>query len=439
MDPELIRIRREKWLRTKGLHLEGEARQQNKQDEPSISTKQIITRKNESNAIDLTGSSDEEKQVGNKSKPVIYLSDSSSDSPSIRVRKSPYRKRKVDEATVSSTAISKDLSTFSICTYNIWFGEAHSTVRMNQISQILSQQTPRPTFIGLQEVTPYLLSIIAPLLKSLGYSRIMFQEGVAYGCALAVLTDDIDSSSSATVIRSGFEPYTNSCMARGLMWVHAKLKYTDIEILFITTHLESYINAENDGSKAREIQLKEATKFCLDWQSNYRVNSKSSSAMILTGDLNWDDERKRSVGSNAPLLSVANGVPHGQDLFWKDSWMESKADHDGYTYDSKENPMLKGNLRRRFDRCLISSPSQDIITQSSDLIGKDAIEGYKYRKEVPEWRYGKPTGNVTYQDRPLCASDHFGLVVRFKMQCNVADHSELNVNPTKRNKDIHDR
>jgi tyrosyl-DNA phosphodiesterase 2 len=269
--------------------------------------------------------------------------------------------------------------------------------------------------------------MIGPLLKSLGYGRIMFQEGVTYGCALAVLTDGIDSSASATVIRSGFEPYTNSCMARGLMWVHAKLKYTDIEILFTTTHLESYINKENDGSKAREVQLKEAVKFCFDWQSKYKLNSNASSAMILTGDLNWDDERKRSAGTNNPLLSVANEVVYNQDILWQDSWLESKgAGHDGYTYDSKENPMLKGNLRRRFDRCVIFSPSRDIVTENSDLVGKDAIEGYNYRKEIPEWKYGKPTGNVTYQDRPLCASDHFGLVVKFKL---------LNANPTKRNKE----
>lgn len=426
MDSELIRIRREKWLQTKGLHLQQGGERQDKQDEPPPMTAKQVTQTNDNNAIDLTGSSDEENEKKCKHDSVVYLSDSSSDSP-IRIKKSPSRKRKVDEATVSTTTTCIDFSTFSICTYNIWFGEAHPIVRMNHISHILSQQRPRPTFLGLQEVTPYLLSIIGPLLKSLGYGRIMFQEGVTYGCALAVLTDDIDSSASATVIRSGFEPYTNSCMARGLMWVHAKLKYTDIEILFTTTHLESYINKENDGSKAREVQLKEAVKFCFDWQSKYKVKSNSSSAMILTGDLNWDDERKRSAGINNPLLSVANEVVYNQDILWQDSWLESNgAGHDGYTYDSKENPMLKGNLRRRFDRCVIFSPSRDIVTENSDLVGKNAIEGYNYRKEVPEWRYGKPTGNVTYQDRPLCASDHFGLVVKFKL---------LNANPTKRNKE----
>jgi hypothetical protein len=437
MDPELIRIRREKWLQTKGLHLqESEGLQHDESTPPPMTSKQVTNdapnnpsnhnNDGDNDAIDLTGSSDEETQKKYPRDSVIYLSDSSSDSRPIRNKTSSSRKRKVDDvATTKTNAISKNDSTFSICTYNIWFGDAHPIVRMNHISQIVSQQIPRPTFLGLQEVTPYLLNAIAPLLTSLGYGRIMFQEGVTYGCALAVLTDDIDSSASATILRSGFEPYTNSCMARGLMWVHAKLKYTDIEILFTTTHLESYINTENDGSKAREVQLKEAINFCLDWQSKYRVNPKSSSAMIITGDLNWDDERKRSLGTNTPLLSIANDDSNVQEHLWQDSWLESNGPrHDGYTYDSKENPMLKGNLRRRFDRCLVCSPSQDIVTLSSELVGKEIIEGYTYRKEVPEWRYGKPTGSITYQDRPLCASDHFGLVVKFKVHSSLSEHSE---------------
>lgn len=92
--------------------------------------------------------------------------DSSSDSRRPIRKKTPSsRKRKVDDvATTKTNEFSKIESTFSICTYNIWFGDAHPIVRMNHLSQIVSQQTPRPTFLGLQEVTPYLLNVLAPML-----------------------------------------------------------------------------------------------------------------------------------------------------------------------------------------------------------------------------------------------------------------------------------
>jgi len=313
-----------------------------------------------------------------------------------------------------------DLS-FSILSYNIWFGDPHPTERMESISKIISELQCRPIFLGLQEVTPALLRDLSPLLQSMGY-RIICQEDVTYGCALAILTgpseeESSNSSNAVTLLQSGFQPYRDSRMARGLLWLYAAIG--DYEIFFSTTHLESFVRG-NDGSRERVLQLKEANEFIRQFVS--RTNRSIDLAMI-TGDLNWDDERKRSKGTDPNVLETINqnGNVAGRYSSWHDAWLETRRgkadDHDGYTYDSKLNPMLKGNLRRRFDRCLYTTHGgktvPSINSREAGLIGKDAITGLSWRKEVQQWRYGQPSGATSIDVRPLCPSDHFGLNVVF--------------------------
>jgi hypothetical protein len=93
---------------------------------------------------------------------------------------------------------------------------------------------------------------------------------------------------------------------------------------------------------------------------------------------------------------------------------------------SKINPMLGGNLRRRFDRCLVRTnhptarttttdetkhdPSS-ITIERSELIGQDPIEGIQWHKEQRNWKTGLPTGQS--KTLPVLPSDHYGLLVTF--------------------------
>jgi tyrosyl-DNA phosphodiesterase 2 len=324
------------------------------------------------------------------------------------------------------------LEMFSICSYNLWFHPLLIEERMSHVSQIISELSPRPTFIGLQEVTPEIFEYLSPLLQYMGYVFI-HQKGVAYGCAIGILVDsklmcrEEITPLHARVIHSGFQPYSTSQMSRGLLWVHANVE-TVGEVLFTTTHLESYIPG-NDGSRERELQLQEASRFCLEkMNQSYQGCLKG---VFITGDLNWDDERKRSTGTDKHLLTV---IQHSQQDItpWMDSWLETNPGQDGYSYDSKINPMLKGNLRRRFDRCLscfrrndkglsvsTTATATPIATPiATDLVGKDAIPGLTWRKEVAKWTNGRPTREVTYDFRPVAPSDHFGLFASFHvMSC----------------------
>lgn len=295
----------------------------------------------------------------------------------------------------------KSVSPFSICTWNVWFENTHNRQRMLRISQRIADKNP--TFVGLQEVTPELFSYLRSTLGDIGY-ELFLQPNVAYGCAIAISKRD-----GTRTIANGFEPYRHTIMSRGLLWVEAHVPEVNGSIWFGTTHLESYIPG-NDGSTNRQHQIRQVIKFC-----ETEARSSENKGMIITGDLNWDDERKRSAGPDPNLLSIVN---NDNNLYWQDAWLVNKAGQDGYTYDSKENPMLRGNLRRRFDRCLSYFPKNDennnqneLGIHAAELVGKEEIEGFSYKKQIQPW--GKPNAPVSYQIRPLAASDHFGLLVTF--------------------------
>ena len=162
------------------------------------------------------------------------------------------------------------------------------------------------------------------------------------------------------------------------------------------------------------------------------MSSSPIQATFITGDLNWDDERKKPADD--PLLSIINKSNDDETTntdCWIDAWKTLYPTQRGYTYDSKLNPMLSGSLRRRFDRCLYSIENCDNNLGSNDrycklgacsgkLVGMEAIEGIQWRKEVPEWKNGQRTGATIHQLRPVCPSDHFGLLIQFGNSSKLA-------------------
>jgi tyrosyl-DNA phosphodiesterase 2 len=275
-----------------------------------------------------------------------------------------------------------DIPALALATYNIWFGKTgFENQRMEAIIDALRPHAPN--LIGFQEVTASLASIIFPLLESLGYHTIV-QPFSSYGCAIACKVDQI--------IDSGYHPFSNSKMDRGIVW--ALIRQNNRELLFTTTHLESYLDASDNGGPEREVQLLEIAEFC---ERCIRERSTVDLA-IVTGDLNWDDERPRSVGDNRKLISLLD------ETKWFDAYRHVNSKETGYTYDPKVNPMLGGgSVRRRFDRILIHSHDlQKVNVSRIDIVGKDALPGLKY--VVPPTRFHGP------KTRLVAPSDHFGLV-----------------------------
>ena len=283
--------------------------------------------------------------------------------------------------------------------YNVWFGppdpearQVHPQQRMAAIGHELQSCHENLLVVGFQEVTPNLKDSLAPILTSMNF-RLCTQplgEGMSssYGVGLAI-------SNQVDIVDVKFIPYSNSCQGRGLLYVQTPTW------IFATTHLESFMDAQTyNGVIQREAQIRQATLFC---EQRMQENPHLQLAMIA-GDFNWDDERlrvsKASGGApNRPLRDVV-GPP----------WTDAGQPFD-YTYDGKENPMLSGNLRRRFDRCIYSDNHKNNKNNNKTTkttlrkLGMKAIPTLTWNKKNP-W-------NGTSKTVPVAPSDHFGIAITF--------------------------
>ena len=314
----------------------------------------------------------------------------------------------------STTKSSPDFSSwidegqrFQVATYNIWFGpegngQPYVRQRMEAIASLLAQEHSEINplwFVGFQEIVQSTEQVLHPLMENKGYKMIT-QPYMAYGVSLAVLTRA--GCPCPEIINQGWKSYACTKMDRGFCFAHCRLPGpAQDECIVTNTHLESFVPG-NDGSAEREVQVKEAASFCLDIM---RTNSRLKVAIIM-GDLNWDDgSRKPKDPDLLGVLNDSTNVP-GVQGEWEDSWKETVTDAKdmGYTYDSKLNPMLRGSLRRRFDRVLVFRRKGDTkICCSTTCIGKEGL-GTTFMKVN---NYVNPPVS---RETPTAPSDHFGLV-----------------------------
>jgi exonuclease III len=296
---------------------------------------------------------------------------------------------------------SSSLVKFQVATWNVWFGpmgngDPHAGPRMRALCRLLQQEhvadSSNPLWcIGLQEVIAETAQYLAPMLEKAGYTVFRQPQTAApYGCALAV-------HSSTRLLEQGWCPYTTTCMSRGFLYARVAVPFSSDQILFTTTHLESWSGQGYTGAEQRPRQLREMQDFCTQ---QFQKHSNLRTA-ILTGDMNWDDERPRSSTGLDPVMStvLSNG--------WKDSWLETKptASATCYTYDGKMNPMLGGNLRRRFDRIVMHGNGTKAV--STKLLGTQALPDLVWSKYSDYTR--------TSKEMPTAPSDHFGYLASFQL------------------------
>ena len=396
--------------------------------------------------IDLMDSSDSEGEneveivkppAAKKKAPSYKTNDihasSSKNSPKKREWREPLElKQSKSNAATKPQAQQPGNSTsmkFNCATYNIWFNmQANPDQRMMALAQTLLEQNRSDSpllFVGFQEVTAALWATLKPAMESMGY-RLFCQEeailGGFYGCGLAVKVRKGDGSSNGVkIIQQGFQSYRpeSTCQSRGFLHVRAQLPdQMKTQVLFTTTHLESYLPPgqvgpeKYTGSKQRRQQVQEMEAFCRHHMKRF----PDLSMAMISGDLNWDDERIQSVGEDKPLLSVLSSKE------WTDTWfpirekrrqavmgkngkVKKKDEPTCYTYDGKENVMLGGSLRRRFDRILVRSRDGVKTTVSDiELIGRNRIGDITWTKE------SNYMGRVSTKVVPLAPSDHFGFV-----------------------------
>ncbi|KAM0952200.1 putative Zinc finger, RanBP2-type, endonuclease/exonuclease/phosphatase [Dioscorea sansibarensis] len=262
-----------------------------------------------------------------------------------------------------------------VLSYNVWFREDLEVFnRMKALGDLIQQNSP--DIICFQEVTPNIYEI----LKSSNWWD-------AYNCSVRLQEANSKAyfcmqMSKLPVKSFSCKPFSNSIMGRELCLADINTG-TGKELLIATSHLESPCPAppkwDQMFSTERVAQAKQAISIL-----------ESSPNVIFGGDMNWDDKLDRAF----PL-------PEG----WIDAWKELKSDDNGFTYDTKANPMLQGNrtLQKRLDRfiCRLS----DFKLQSIELIGTEPIPGLSYCKEK------KVKNEFTKLVLPVLPSDHFGLLL----------------------------
>jgi hypothetical protein len=390
--------------------------------------KETIAKKND-DVIDLIDSSDEEESVCISNK-VTNDDDDDVQVISPPKKESNRRGNAVDNTTTKArkrqrsdahSGLTKaaagennngrrNYPNFQIASYNVWFGppdaEAKQVFPKQRMAGIVESlrmayesiereegEACPLLFVGLQELTANLVHHLQPKFQSIGY-RLCTQPiggfGPSYGVGIAV-PDDL------TVLERQFVPYRNSVQGRGFLFVRTPT------ILFVTTHLESWCGPQFTGSQEREVQIVEAAQFCR--QQLQSVDGLELA--VIAGDLNWDDERKRKQ-SEAPNRNLLSILPDG--------WNDAGTPFD-YTYDAKENPMLNGNLRRRFDRCIYLSRPKGEGPQGRNYksiglqkIGKESIPDLVWNKKNPY--------NDTIKIMAVNPSDHFGIMTHFSKKAS---------------------
>jgi hypothetical protein len=363
--------------------------------------------------------------------------------------------RKSDNTTTTTTTTTgrnKNDSprSFQVATWNVWFGmgdgQPHAALRMRTISRLLQEQHTRnmnpetgtnmnPLWcIGFQEVIPETEQYLQPAFARAKYQFFRQPQPAAYGCAMAIHED-------LTILEQGWIPYSVTEMQRGFLYVRAQFpKKTNTtstgqdgdddnappqQLIFTTTHLESYTDPSYTGAQQRTRQLQQMCTFV---EQQIQQHPNQVKVAIMSGDMNWDDERVRSSGMDPNMLSTIS-------LPWKDTWLETKMANkkatttktnkyaapksksstivEGYTYDAKMNPMLRGSLRRRLDRILVHDNSSGSSRTTGTTIGPTQLLGTEAIPDVTWMKYNSYT--ETSQETLTAPSDHFGYIVT--LQC----------------------
>jgi hypothetical protein len=289
---------------------------------------------------------------------------------------------------------------FQAATYNVWFGPngdgtPHPEARMKYLAKVLYDSHEPVTnpllFIGFQEVVGELFD---PLhLRFQDQYNMVLQKTESYGCAIAV-------HKSMKILDMGWVDYPNTVMGRGFLYARTAHAHFEKEygLLFTTTHLESWTGEHYTGATQRTPQLQFMEQFC----NNQFRNHPDLQLAIMSGDMNWDDERtaRSRTGGLDPVMST---ILDSSD--WVDVWLANRSDPKTqcYTYDAKVNRMLGGSLRRRFDRILVRSRYPYYYISKTDLLGTEVIPQITWQK----YNLFKKTNTTT----PLLPSDHFGFVV----------------------------
>ncbi|XP_039118287.1 uncharacterized protein LOC120254211 [Dioscorea cayenensis subsp. rotundata] len=258
-------------------------------------------------------------------------------------------------------------SMIKIMSYNVWSNEdVEVKVRMAAIGNLVQKHSP--DIILFQEVTPriYKLFQSSSWWQLYKHSSVSPEEA-AQGQYFCMLLSKVRVKKFISI------PFKNPPSEKGLFLAVIEIGLNK-PIIVATSHLKSP-NPPKMHSEERVSQAKTALGFLQEFPN-----------VIFGGDMNWDE----NIDGAFPLHGV-----------WKDAWPELKGRKNGWTFDTKSNPMLQCSypLQKRLDRFICKL--EDCSMKNVEMIGKKAIPGiFCYNK-----------GKVL----PVLPSDHYGLILTISL------------------------
>lgn len=300
-------------------------------------------------------------------------------------------------------------------TYNVWFAEEVALQqRMRAIVQNIKKY--QPTFIGLQEVTPSIIRMLAKPLRALKYDVKI--QGAAKQPYFVVL---------ATRHRFKWckdRSFQRTQMGRGLLFGAVECPEGPTVIVG-TTHLESAVppfHGPSMNTTARTDQLEE----CLTRIQNAREdeNNPENVISVLMGDLNWNEGGRPYKRQPSKLTKVIDGplpLPEG----WVDTWshLHPKVPfEDACTYDGPGNPMLANSTCFRPDRILLHAPAKFMLNKKAQK-SQDKDESHvttpSLQLQTVERIGTDPIPDASHErngrELPVLPSDHYGVLASFKL------------------------
>ncbi|XP_039118288.1 uncharacterized protein LOC120254212 [Dioscorea cayenensis subsp. rotundata] len=166
-------------------------------------------------------------------------------------------------------------------------------------------------------------------------------------------------------------PFKNSSKGKGVVIAEIKIGL-DKTLIATTSHLKCQNPPKKYNSEQRAShEAKETLRILQNFPN-----------VIFGGDMNWDEDKNGAF----PLQGV-----------WKDAWIELRGGENGWTFDTKSNPMLQCSypLQKTLDRFICKL--EDCSMKNVEMIGKKPIPGiyYKNKKKL----------------LPVLPSDHYGLIL----------------------------
>ena len=295
------------------------------------------------------------------------------------------------DALLSGVApLTEPLEEVRCLTYNVWFAEHVALVdRVQGLSDVIRDVDPH--VICLQEVTPNILMLL--------HAQPWFEEYKGTPpppqqyFTLTLFRRSMDKPDRTT--RLTRREFPSSRMGRYADGVVGMSCGGGRELTVFTSHLESFISKEQNSSRERVAQLKDALRV-IDGVVDRRAAEREARGegggvrnAIFMGDTNWDE----STDGEVPLPSD-----------WRDAWLSHGDGGAGYTYDLRRNPMMGGYLQKRLDRAFYRLEDFDVA--GVRMVGTEPVR----RRDgsavtyVDEYRGRNQT-------RPVLPSDHFGLLV----------------------------